>query len=347
MNLTTQANHQRLAWLQNLYSGYFTFTMASGIISIAFSMLSLTAMATLFKIIALVSWFFMLTLYSWRLTLFPKTVLNNLLDSRTTFIFFSFVAATNIVGLLLHESGWLKLAIVCWIIAFVAWTSLLYCGFMTLTLAHQNRQANVVHGGWLITIVGTQSLVLLGAKVAPTLGQYASYMMVEIYMLWFLGLILYAIFVTLFCYRIFFLEMTMKDFSPLMWVIMGAAAITTNAGSSLALAPPTLPFLATLAGTVNSIILMSWAWATWWIPLLVGIGFWKHGIVKLPLTYDPRQWSIVFPLGMYTVASYRLGLTTEFEPLYWIAKVTIWLSVGTWLVVVGGLLINLMKAKAD
>ena len=328
----------RLDWLKNLYPGYFTLTMATGIIAIAFDMLEMAVASNVMATIACVSWCIMFALYTWRLVVFPKAVLENLLSTRTTFIFFSFVASTDIIGLLLHQQGWQQLALGCWVLAFTAWTALLYCGFSILTLQHPDRKANVVHGGWLVTIVGTQSLVLLGAKVAPQLGEYAVYMMVEIYMLWGLGLILYAIFVTLFCYRIFFLGMKPEDYSPLMWVIMGAAAISANAGSSLSLAPSTLAFLDSLHSVVNGAILLCWSWATWWIPLLVIMGIWKHGILKIPLRYDPMQWNIAFPLGMYTVASYRLALTAEFEPLYWIAELMVWIVLTVWGIVMAALL---------
>ena len=52
-------------------------------------------------------------------------------------------------------------------------------------------------------------------------------------MLWGLGLCLYGIFVTLFCYRIFFLRLAPDDVGPLLWVVMGAAAISANAGTAL------------------------------------------------------------------------------------------------------------------
>jgi tellurite resistance protein TehA-like permease len=332
------ARPHQLGWLKSLYPGYFTLTMATGIIAIAFDMLKMPLAANALSAITFFSWAVLFILYTWRLIVFPKAVLENLLNTRTTFIFFSFVAATDIVGLLLHRLEWQQLAFGCWILSFSAWTALLYCGFSTLTLQHPDRKANVVHGGWLITIVGTQSLVLLGAKIAPQLGEYASYMMVEIYMLWGLGLILYGIFVTLFCYRIFFLDMKVEDYSPLMWVIMGAAAISANAGNSLSPAPSVMPFLDSLHSMVNGVILLCWSWATWWIPLLVIMGIWKHGVSKVPLRYEPMQWSIVFPLGMYTVASYRLALTAGFEPLFWIANLMIWVAIATWGLVMAALL---------
>ncbi len=62
-------------------------------------------------------------------------------------------------------------------------------------------------------------------------------------MLWGVGLGLYGIFVTLFAQRIFFVDIEPEDITPLLWVVMGAAAITTNAGSTLILTQTTLPFL--------------------------------------------------------------------------------------------------------
>ena len=333
MNLNTA----KLPWLENLYPGYFTLTMATGIIAIALDMLEMPRLSDVLYVITLLSWCIIFSLYTWRLIRFPKVVWADLMNPRLTFIFFSFVAATDISGILFHLHGLHYLALLCWIGAFLAWSALLHCSFSVLTLRHTERTINVVHGGWLICIVGTQSLVLLGVNIVHELGGYAAYMMVGIYMLWGIGLILYAIFVTLFCYRIFFLDMKYDDYTPLMWVIMGAAAISANAGSALALADPIMPVLIALHPLVDGVSLLSWAWATWWIPLLCVIGYWKHFIRKIPLRYEPTQWSIVFPLGMYAVTSYRLALAAEFEPLHWISHVMVWVALAAWCLVMMGL----------
>ncbi len=137
------------------------------------------------------------------------------------FTFFTFVAATNVLGLLLTRYGLLYGAMACWVLAFLAWSLLLYLSFSVLTFLTHEHSVNVVHGDWLTSIIATHSLVLLGAVIAPQLGEYAGYMMIEIHLLWGLGLIFYGLFVTLFCYRIFFLSFKPEDTSPLLWVIMG------------------------------------------------------------------------------------------------------------------------------
>ena len=333
-------------WLKEFYPGYFAMTMATGIISVAFFLHDNIVLSNSFMIMTIMSWFVMTFIYTWRLIKYPKAVIENLTNPRTTFIFFTFVAATNICGVLLHQHGYSTLAIICWFIAFSYWSVLMYFSFTVLCFAHKDREVNIMHGGWLILIVGTQSLVLLGTKVAGDFGEYSAYMMVEIYMLWSLGIIFYAVLVTLFCYRIFFKTMTTEDCSPLMWVIMGAAAISANAGTRLLLTDPVIPMLANLHATVQLISIMLWTWATWWIPLLIIMGVWVHFYKKIPLVYNPMQWSIVFPLGMYTVATNNLALSSEFTPLLILTEGMLWIAFSAWLILVMALVKTYLNHEA-
>jgi len=314
-----------------MYPGYFTMTMATGIISVGLRLLEMGALAEVMYVLALLSW---AVLFGG----FPRSVFDDLMDPRKTFSFFSFVAATDVVGLLLHNHGQDALAFACWAAALLAWSALLYCSFSVLTLLHGARDISVVDGGWLICVVGTQSLVLLGLKLVDMTGEHGALMMLGIYMLWWLGLFLYGVFVTLFCYRLFFLKMSIEDYSPLMWVIMGAAAISANASSTLDMSDPVITVLSEVHPVVDGVALLTWTLATWWIPLLIVIGFWKHFRRGVPLGYEPRQWSIVFPLGMYTVATYQLSLAAEFEPLHEISHVMIWVAMGVWCLLAAGLL---------
>ncbi|HJQ61345.1 MAG TPA: tellurite resistance/C4-dicarboxylate transporter family protein, partial [Burkholderiales bacterium] len=199
-----------------------------------------------------------------------------------------------------------------------------------LTFVDTESGIDVVHGGWLIAIVGTESLVLLGAQIAPQFGAFAPLTFVTIYSLWGIGVAFYGIFMTLFSYRLFFLRVEPADITPLLWVVMGAAAIATNAGSTLILTDPAMPFLLAMRPFVDGMTLVLWAWATWWIPLLVILGVWKHGVRREPLVYHPMYWSLVFPLGMYTLATYRLSLAADFPPLQWVPHTMIWVALAAW-----------------
>jgi tellurite resistance protein TehA-like permease len=54
---------------------------------------------------------------------------------------------------------------------------------------------------------------------------------------------------------------------------------------------------------VKGFTLFFWATATWWIPLLLLLEGWRHLWRHVPLRYETDDWGIVFPAGMYTVAT--------------------------------------------
>lgn len=316
--------------LHSMHPGNFAVVMSSGIVSIGFKLLGYFILAKLLYLFSIITWCVLVVLSAVRLVLFSLVVWKDLLNPRLVFSYFTFVAATDIVGLLFRENNLIALSWLCWMIAFVVWCLLLYFAFSVLTFVSHEHNVNIVHGGWLITIVGTHSLVLLGARVAVDLGVWADYMLTEIHMLWGLGLVFYGIFVTLFCYRIFFLTLHPKDTSPLFGVIMGASAISANAGISLLESKPSLTYLVEQHPFVNGVTMICWAWATWWIPMLIIFAVWKHFIKKMPVLYEPVLWSFVFPLGMYAVSSARLGASANFPPFEIISHLMIWVAWFVW-----------------
>ena len=330
-----------LGWLEGLPPGYFALVMSTGILSYGFDKIGIPALSDALYALTLFSWACLVFLSIWRLIRFPQAVRIDLLSIRRVFAYFTMVVATSLVGILLNLHGWYQLSLAFWAFAFLSWSALLYLSFSVLTFLTHETSVNVVHGDWLTAIVATQSLVLLGAQISPQLGIYASYMLVEIHMLWMLGLTFYGIFVTLFCYRIFFLSFKPEDTSPLLWVIMGAAAVSTNAGTSLLAADSNLSFILAIKPFIDGVALMLWAWSTWWIPMLIIFGIWKHAIKHYPLRYEPVLWSMVFPLGMYAVASFRLGLAAEFAPLEWISRIMVWVAFATMCIVMFGMLKHL------
>ena len=279
---------------------------------------------------------------------FGRALWADLIDPRLVFSFFTIVAATDVFGIGLNLRGFGLLALAMWLFALVLWFGLIYLSFGVLTFLNTAHGANVVHGGWLIAIVGTESLVILGTLVAPPLGQFGTAIFVLIHMLWGVGLALYGIFIVLFAHRIFFLEFDPDDITPLLWVVMGAAAISTNAGSTLILSQNSLPFLQSMRPFIDGVTLIMWAWGTWWIPLLIVFGIWKHGVCRVPIRYTPMLWSLVFPLGMYALASLRLSLATDFPPLRSISLTMVWVALAAWAATAAGLALTSWRSwRAD
>lgn len=331
------------AAIANLYPGYFAFVMATGIISNALFLEHQPRLSALLFALNIVVYPLLWFLTGVRILIARQAFWADITSPKLVFAFFTTVAATDVLGVGMNLRGWSEAATAMWAFALILWVGLIYFSFGVLTFLNTAHGANVVHGGWLIAIVGTQSLVILGAAIAPNLGAHQQSALVLVHMLWGIGLALYGIFVTLFAYRIFFFDIEPEDVSPLIWVVMGAAAISTNAGSVLILTDTGIAFLESMRPFIDGVTLIMWAWATWWIPLLVLFGFWKHGVRRAPISYTPMLWSLVFPLGMYALASLRLSLAADFAPLRLISGAMVWVALGAWALTAAGLVVSMSR----
>jgi tellurite resistance protein TehA-like permease len=332
---------QLRAWsdgqIATLHPGCFALVMATGIISNALFFEGLRRWSDALFAVNFVAYTWLTMLMVLRLARFRQAVWSDLINPSLVFSFFTIVAGTDVFGVGINLRGFTTVAIFLWLFALLTWFFLIYFSFGVLTFLNKADEANIVHGGWLIAIVATESLVILGTIVVPAVGDLSRTGFVLIHMLWGLGLGLYAIFIALFAYRIFFFDVRPDDITPLHWVVMGAAAISTNAGSTIILTDSGMPFLHSMRPFIDSVTLIMWAWATWWIPLLLLFGIWKHGVCRVPLTYTPMLWSFVFPLGMYALASLRLSLAADFPPLRAISHAMVWVAFAAWTATSAGL----------
>lgn len=316
--------------IATLHPGSFAVVMATGIVSNALffqnhrhlSDILFIASATIF------AWLVVITVV--RALRFPRMLWSDLIDPRLVFSFFTFVAAADVFGAGAGLRGLGATAFHLWLIAFAVWLVLIYCSFAVLTFLNTAANTDVIDGGWLLAIVATESLVVLGATIAPSTKNFAAAIAVLVHMLWGLGLALYAIYMTQFIYRLFYGEVRPQHMTPILWVVMGAAAISANAGSALALAPTRVHLLHSITPFLDGATLIMWTWATFWIPLLLIFAIWKFAVHRAPLTYTPLQWGAVFPLGMYSVATSRFALAGDLPGLHAIAEAMLWVAVVAW-----------------
>lgn len=337
------------AWMDGeiarLSPGYFAVVMATGIVSNALFLENHHVLSGALLAVNIVAYSALCLLNLTRAYRFPRALGKDASDPRSVFSFFTFVAASDVLGLGLLLRGFGGVAIVLWALALLVWMVMTYVGFAVLAFRNTARGADVAQGAWLIAIVGTQSLVVLGAAIAPQQGAFAPSLFLLIHALWGIGLCLYGIFIVLFCRRVFFLDVVPEDLTPVLWIVMGAAAISVNAGSALLLADSGMTFLSVMRPFLAGITFVLWAWATWWIPLLVLFGLWKHGVHRVPLRYTPLLWSLVFPLGMYAAASLRLSWVTDFAPLQRVADTMVWVALAAWGATAYGLLSSIRMGR--
>ena len=332
--------HHEIAALQ---ADCFALVMATGIISNTLYVQGYRALAGALFAVDIIAYVWLALSMAWRAVRFPRKIWADFVNPRRTFSFFAIVAGTCLIGLGLDLRGFAALATMLWLLALLIWLILIYCGFGILIFTNTQGPAVAIHGGWLLAIVGTQSLVVLGATVGPVAASLNSGVFVLILALWGLGLWLYCIFITLLAHRIFFFGIEPDEITPVLWVVMGAAAITTNAGSTLVLAKSAIPFLQAMQPFIDDVAFLVWAWATWWIPLLLLLGLWKHGVRGAPLNYTPMLWSLVFPLGMYAMASRKLSLAADLPPLKSLSEAMIWIALAAWTATAVGAALSLRR----
>lgn len=158
-----------------------------------------------------------------------------------------------------------------------------------------------------------------------------------------LGVVLYLIVMTLVFLRWTFQPLDATEVDPPAWIAAGAVAITVLAGSNVLLARDAVARLDRVAPFVEGLVVLAWATATFWLPLMVAIGVWRHVVRRVPLRYHPSYWSLVFPIGMYSVATDRMRAAVDLHALGWVPKVVFAAAIGAWTVTFVGLIRDLAR----
>ena len=287
---------------------YFAATMSLGAAAVGAEQLGLTVLATSLAVLAVVTLVLTSAVLSIRVIRYPRRVVDDLQHHATAFTILTTVAAFNIVGgaaivvLDRVELGW-----VCWTIGLVMWPPLLYSSVLSTIIEHPKPPlARGINGTWFLMTVSTQAVVTTTALLLARTGTNQALELLAVAGFG-LGIVLYLIVMTLLFLRWVFTESTPDEDDPPSWIAAGAMATTALAGSRILALDTSYQLVDRLAPFIEGLVIVGWATATFWLPLMVAVQVWRHGVHHMPWGFVPSMWSMVFPVATYGAATWAMA----------------------------------------
>ena len=136
--------------VRTLHPAYFALVMATGIVSIAASLMAMPAVANVLLVVNVIAYVVLWLLTLIRMARFPGDMYADLIDHQRGVGFFTIVAATSVLGsqivVLLHD---LRLGLALWFVTLALWLILVYAVFTALTVKETKPTLDQgISGGW-------------------------------------------------------------------------------------------------------------------------------------------------------------------------------------------------------
>jgi hypothetical protein len=199
---------------------------------------------------------------------------------------------------------------VLWVLGGMAlqgWLSLAPMVVMAMRKLGWTGLCDRARGAWELASVATSGLTIVFVEAG---------ILLLALIVWVVALGVYCAMTALILWRAGHDPSTRRDVPPDHWIVMGGLAIATLAGDHIhhALLP------GPIADAVRVVTVVTWALASLWIVPLAAIG-WRR----------IRNWPAVFPLGMFSSATFAMALETGWSALRVVSLVCFWLALAAWL----------------
>jgi tellurite resistance protein TehA-like permease len=154
---------------------------------------------------------------------------------------------------------------------------------------------------------------------------------------WVFGILAYLGMTSLIVWRTVHERLDRDGFEPDSWILMGGLAIATLAGDHIHRIWP--------VAAVELVTEVTWVLATLWIAPLVFFGvrrLRRHAeLLRLPSAW----WAMVFPVGMYSSATYAMAAEIDRPWLRMVSEGFFWAALLAWLTVAGALLLRFVESQ--
>jgi tellurite resistance protein TehA-like permease len=288
----------------------FAAVMATGIVSIAAADHGLHRISAALALLAAVALPLLVVLAAigWRRTpldLHDPDVLLRLL---------TFVAACGVLAARLRDYralGWVLVGL-----ALAAWILLVPLIIRHMTRTGWTGLRDRAHGAWELASVATSGLAIGFADLDVRWLAMA---------FWVLALAVYGVITILIGRRTVHERLDRDGFEPDSWILMGGLAIATLAGDHIHRVWP--------APVVAAVTVLTWILATLWIPPLA------YFVVRRVIRHTETLrvagvwWAMVFPLGMYSAATYAMFVELGWPGFRVVSLAFCWIALAAWLAV--------------
>jgi tellurite resistance protein TehA-like permease len=236
---------------------------------------------------------------------------------------FTFVAACAVLGTRFAPTRWVAWALAA--LAYLAWSTL---APVVLRAMWQHRWTGLrdrAHGAWELAAVATSGLAIVSANLTWLSGAL---------LFWALAIVVYGVMTGLILWRTVRERLDRDGFEPDSWILMGGLAIATLAGDHIHRLWP--------VEAVEGATIVTWVLATLWIPPLVYFGI--RRVIGRPgaLQFTGVWWAMVFPLGMYSSATFAMARETGVAAIATVSLVFFWVAFVAWLIVAVAGLVRLL-----
>ncbi|OBG60690.1 tellurite resistance/C4-dicarboxylate transporter family protein [Mycobacterium sp. E3339] len=259
----------------------------------------------------------------------------DLKEPDVTLRLFTFVAACAVIDTRLSSNEWVVRVLGA--VGLCSWLVLIGLSARNMLACRFTALRDQAHGAWELASVGTSGVAIVIAWAAAHTGH--RWWLAVAVLLWVGAIGIYALMTWLMLWRVVNERQDRDGFEPDSWILMGGMAIATLAGDNIGSLAP-----AWLAGPVRAATIVTWVVATLWIPPLIYFGL--HRISRRPsmLHFAGVWWAFVFPLGMYSAASYAMAVEIGQRSLLTVSLVFFWDALAAWLVVAAAGLLLLGRA---